>query len=65
MLTFKECMEALNKGDHVFDIGQISKQTRRKLDHLVRKGEIIKNTSALWPWITHGTIRKTVFLPKK
>ena len=63
-MTFEECMEILNEGGHVFDIGQISKQTRRKLDHLARKGEIIKDTNAFWPWITHGTIRKTIFLPK-
>jgi hypothetical protein len=63
-MTFEDCIKSLENGEPVFDIGQISKQTRGRLDRLAKKGKIIKDTEALWPWITHGTIKKTVFLPK-
>ena len=44
----------------VFDLGQLSRDTKKELDKLVKAGQLRK-TKALWPWVSHGTCKKTYY----
>lgn len=56
-------LEQLKRDGHWFDIGQIrNPETNKALTRLVRKGFITKSR-AIWPWISHGTVEKTIYRP--
>ena len=52
--------EIMNTGP-VFDIGQLSPQTKRMLNSKVRSGVLVKKR-LLWPCITWGVREKTAYL---
>lgn len=51
----------LHRQGRVFDIGQLGPDQIKALDKEVKAGRATK-TKAIWPFITHGTVRKTVWL---
>ena len=59
-MTAETILQILSERDCIFDIGQIPKDTRNKLNSLAKKG-IIKKTKAYWPYVTSGTCIKTMY----
>ena len=49
-----------NRNQFIFDIGQLTKEDKNILNKMLRKGKVAK-TKALWPWITSGTCKKTLY----
>ena len=64
MMLDELILEQLKRDGYWFDIGQLRRQpeTLKALTRLTRKGLVIKSR-AIWPWITHGTIKKTMYQP--
>lgn len=55
----------LETGDgQIFDIGQIKTEGLRFLEKEVKAGRVTK-TKALWPWVTWGTCKKTLYQRSK
>ena len=50
-------VKALLKNGHLWDMGQITKETRKKL----LKIPGVNKKTAWWPWFHSGTCRKTVY----
>ena len=62
MLSEQQALEVLKRDGYLFDIGQLTHETRLTLARMVRKGRVSKST-AQWPWIHSGTITKTIYRP--
>lgn len=62
-MNYDNAIQVLKSGDYIFSIGQFDKQTLVRLNDASKRGEICKAT-AMWPYVSSGYIKKTIYCGK-
>ncbi len=59
-MKFESALSFFNDAEYIFDMGQLDDKFKNYLKSEIKKRNVIKE-KAFWPWITRGTVKKTIY----